>query len=149
MGKTVISVNDFAKIESTLYEEDSYGFLYEIIHWTDWQIYDSDIIGLNEVKELANKFMAFHGHTIFPQQNDFLKTFWTAVPIGVFRYKMLSNGLPYLIDSYKNLPGYIVEGVYWINGFVYIVRDNDNIIQIKLFITKETKEMQLYPNVSL
>jgi len=60
---------------------------------------------------------------------------------------MLSTGLPYLIDSYKDVPGYIVEGVYWVNGFVYLVKDDNSIIQIKLFVDHKTKNIQLYPDV--
>jgi hypothetical protein len=145
MPKTIIDVDLISQLEPTLYEEESYGFLAEN-YFGDWHIYDSDILGIEATKALANNFMAFHGTTTFPNKNIFFDQFWTPIPLGIFRYKMLHNGLPYLVDSYKNIDGYIVEGVYWTNGFVYIVTDQKTILQIKLFIDKKTKDIQLYPD---
>jgi hypothetical protein len=50
-----------------------------------------------------------------------------------------------LLNDYKNTPGYIVEGMYWDNGFFYLVRDQDKIIQSKMFIDLETKQRAAYP----
>ena len=146
MNRSIVTVETISNLEANWYEEDSYGFLLEN-QFGDWHIYDSDQIGLDAAKALANNFMAFHGTVYFPQKNELVETFWTPIPLGVFRYKMLSTGLPYLIDSYKDVPGYIVEGVYWVNGFVYLVKDDNSIIQIKLFVDHKTKNIQLYPDV--
>lgn len=146
VNKIIVTVEDISNLEATWYEEDSYGFLLEN-QSSDWHVYDSDKIGLDAAKTLANNFMALHGVVYFPQKNELIETFWTSIPLGVFRYKMLANGLPYLVDSYKDVPGYIVEGVYWVNGFVYLVKDNNSIIQIKLFIDSKTKSIQLYPDM--
>ena len=146
MSKTIISIDTISYLEPTLYEEESYGFLAES-YVGDWHVYNSDTIGIETAKALADRFMAFHGTTAFPNKNDFFDQFWTSVPVGVFRYKMLPNGLPYLVDSYKDIDGYIVEGVYWMNGFVCIVREEETILQIKLFLDKKTKDIQLYPDI--
>lgn len=146
MTKTIITVDMIPSLDSTLYEEESYGFLVEN-SIVDWYVYNSDTLGLQTTKALADQFMAFHGNTSFPNKNEFFDQFWTSVPLGVFRYKMLPTGLPYLVDSFKDIDGYIVEGVYWVNGFVYLVRDDKTILQIKLYIDKKTKDIQLYPDV--
>lgn len=154
MPNTVYRVDQICDMNPTLYEEDSYDFL-AVNQFADWYIYDSDQLGLPSVLSLANTFMAFHGKVSFPW---FLKNspsfkqyvedgYWSSIPLGIFRYKMLSDGSPYLLSTVKNIPGYIVEGVYWLNGFVYLVRDEHEIIQLKLFMDKTTKEIQLYPDV--
>lgn len=144
MVQTVISIDNLSSLNSTLFEDDSYGFL-SFNCFGDWFIYDSDELGLENTKALANNFMAFHGKILFPK-NDLAESFWSAVPLGIFRYKMLDDGSAYLVDSYKKISGYIVEGAYWVNGFAYLVRDGEQIIQIKLFVDKHTKEIQMYPD---
>lgn len=148
MANLVLNVESISVLDATLYEEDSYGFL-AVNQFANWYVYDSDQLGLPFTKALADKFVAFHGKIYFPKHQQILDGFWSAIPLGILRYKMLSDGSPYLVDDYKNIPGYIVEGAYWTNGFVYLVREDKNIIQIKLFIDKETKEIQLYPNASV
>jgi hypothetical protein len=61
---------------------------------------------------------------------------------------MLDTGLFFLNETVQKVPGYIVEGIYWSNGFVCVVRDDQKIVQLKLFISKQTKEIQLYPDIS-
>lgn len=143
MSKTVVTIEALSQLEASLYEEESYSFLAANC-FADWFIYSSDELGLENTKALANNFMSLHGNILFPK-NELAESFWSPVPLGVFRYKMLENGKPYLVDSFKHVDGYIVEGAYWANGFVYLVRDDNKIIQIKLFIDKKTKEIQLYP----
>ena len=110
MNKSIVTVETISNLEANWYEEDSYGFLLEN-QFGDWHIYDSDQIGLDAAKALANNFMAFHGTVYFPQKNELVETFWTPIPLGVFRYKMLSTGLPYLIDSYD-------KAVYFFTAYV-------------------------------
>jgi len=146
MTQTVVDTDLICKLKPTLDEEESYGFMVQSCI-DNWFIYNSDKLGVENVKALANNFMALHGTTFFPNKNEFFDEFWTSVPLGIFRYKMLADGTFYLVDSYKKIDGYIVEGVYWVNGFVCLVRDNIGIIQIKLFINEKTKNVQLYPDV--
>lgn len=157
MVSTIYNVDKISSLDATLYEDDSYGFLASIQSdpIVNWYIYDSDQLGVPVVSSLANSFMAFHGKISFPlhlqnnqNYNQYTKDgYWSAVPLGVFRYKMLSDGSPYLVDTVKHVPGYIVEGVYWLNGFVYLVRDDNKIIQLKLFVDHSTKDIQLYPDI--
>jgi hypothetical protein len=141
-------INDIEKIQlldSTIYEEESYTFLQYYQYAKDWYTYDSNELGISTLKSVANTFTSFHGAVDFPH-NDLAKDFWSSIPLGIFRYKMLSDGSPYLVDSIKHSNGYIVEGVYWNNGFVYLVRDKFELLQIKLFIDQKTKETQRYPD---
>jgi hypothetical protein len=131
-------------MEASLYEEDSFQFLAFYQSYKNWFVYDSKEIGISSSKALANNFISFHGKIPFP---NFVSES-SAVPLGVFRYKMLETGACYLIDSAKDMLGYIVEGVYWDNGFVYLVRDKSEIIQIKLFIDEETKAIHGYPSLA-
>jgi hypothetical protein len=147
MAELILNVDSISKLDPTLYEEDSYGFL-AVNQFSNWYIYDSDEIGLDTTKALVNNFMAFHGKIYFPKNQKIVDSFWSAIPLGIFRYKMLHDGTCDLVNDYRKIPGYIVEGAYWTNGFFYLVRDQDSIIQIKLFLDKDTKEIQLYPDVS-
>lgn len=147
MATLINDVKKLALLEPTMFEEDSFSLLQYYQLSQDWYVYDSHELGLNTVELLANKFTAFHGTVPFPK-NPLAKDFWSTIPLGVFRYRMLADGSPSLVDTYLDTPGYIVEGIYWGNGFVYVVRDKDQLVQIKLSISKETKEIQLYPDVS-
>jgi hypothetical protein len=143
-------INDITKLsllEPTMFEEDSFSFLQYYQYSQDWYVYDSHELGLNVVQSLANNFTAFHGTVPFPK-NPLAKDFWSTIPLGIFRYKMLADGSCYLTQTVQKVPGYIVEGIYWSNGFVCVVRDDDKLIQVKLFISKQTKEIQLYPDTS-
>jgi hypothetical protein len=142
-------------MEASWYEEDSFQFLAFYQSYKNWFVYDSKEIGISSSKALANNFISFHGKIPFPNfvsesfdKDQISAKFWSAVPLGVFRYKMLETGACYLIDSAKDMLGYIVEGVYWDNGFVYLVRDKSEIIQIKLFIDEETKAIHGYPSLA-
>ena len=149
MSDFINSIEKISQLESTIYEEDSWAFLSQM-QLSDWYVYDSDQIGLITTKMLADTFAAFHGKISFPkdmQNAQNIDGFWSSVPLGVFRYKMLSDGSPYLVDTVKKVPGYIVEGIYWINGFIYLVRDDKEIFQLKLFIDRHTKLLQMYPDI--
>jgi len=139
-----ISIESIQSLDSSFYEEDSYEFLIFYQSYKDWKIYDSKEVSYQVVLSLANNFINFHGKIPFPEEvlNDL---YWTTVPLNVFRYKLLDNFRCGLVDPADPKPGYIVEGVSWTNGFVYLVRDGKNIIQIKLFIDSETHKNYLYP----
>jgi hypothetical protein len=145
----IYSVEKISELEPTLYEEDSFYFLIEA-QMSDWYVYDSDQIGLITAKTLADKFAAFHGKIYFPsyiQEQHRVEDYWSATPLGVFRYKLLADGSYYLVKTVKPRSGYIVEGAYWVNGFIYLVRDDKEIFQIKLFMDHHTKQIQLYPDI--
>jgi hypothetical protein len=139
-----ISIESLQSLDSSFFEEDSYEFLIFYQSYKEWKVYDSNEISNQVVLSLANNFMNFHGKIPFPEDilNDL---YWSAVPINAFRYKLLQNLECGLVDPTDSQPGYIVEGVYWTNGFVYVVRDKNNIIQIKLFIDSETYTNYGYP----
>lgn len=139
--------------EPSLYEEDSYYFLAFYQAYKDWLIYDSKEIGISGVKALVDTFVSFHGKIPFPslisdnfEKDQIVPKFWSAVPLGIFKYKMIESGTYHLLDSVKPVPGFLVEGAYWDNGFFYIVKNDDNIIEIKLFIDRETKSIHGYPS---
>lgn len=151
MSDIIYSIEKISELEATLYEEDSHHFLVQA-QMSDWYVYDSDQIGLITAKTLADKFAAFHGNIYFPtyiheQHKIDSYGYWSATPLGVFRYKLLSDGSWYLVKTVKPKSGYIVEGIYWVNGFIYLVRDDKEIFQIKLFIDHHTKQIQLYPDI--
>lgn len=139
-----ISIESIQSLESSFYEEDSYQFLIFYQSYKNWKIYDSKEVSYEIVLSLANNFINFHGKIPFPEDvlNDL---YWTILPLNTFRYKLLKNFQCGLVDPIDPKPGYIVEGVSWTNGFVYLVKDQKNIIQIKLFIDSETHKNYLYP----
>lgn len=139
-----ISIESIQSLDSSFYEEDSYEFLIFYQSYKDWKIYDSREVSYEIVLSLANNFINFHGKIPFPEDvlNDL---YWSVVPLNAFRYKLLDNFQCGLIDPIDPKLGYIVEGVSWTNGFVYIVRDKKNIIQIKLFIDSQTHSNYGYP----
>jgi hypothetical protein len=140
-----LTVESLFKLEPTLYEEDSYHFQQYYQQEKEWYVYDSHELGINTVQHIANQFCAFHGKVPFPD-NDNADSFWSTVPLGVFKYKLLSDmscGLT--LPANKDL-GYIVTGVYWDNGFAYSVMDNNQIVQIKFFIDLYTKRVRQYPD---
>jgi hypothetical protein len=88
--------------------------------------------------------MNFHGKIPFPEDilND---SYWSAVPLNSFRFKLLDNLKCGLVDPTDPDPGYIVEGSCWTNGFVYVVREDKTILQVKLFIDSNTHSNYGYP----
>lgn len=143
-----VSVETFHDLEPNLYEEDSYYFLEYYQTAKDWYVYDSDVLGISVVQHLTNTFCSFHGKVPFPENVQPESTYWSSLPLGIFRYKLLSNMSCGIAIPQNKEPGYIVTGVYWDNGFCYAVFDGDKIIQIKLYIDLHTKETRDYPEVS-
>jgi hypothetical protein len=140
-------VEKLASLQPTIFEEDSYSFLIFFQDHKVWYVYDSESLGLEFVNSQINKFALVDGRIPMFQNisSDLFDDYWSSVPLGVFRYKLLSDMTYSLLNDYKNTPGYIVEGMYWDNGFFYLVRDEDKIIQSKMFIDLETKQRAGYP----
>jgi hypothetical protein len=143
-----VTVESLSKLEPTLYEEDSFHFQQFYQNKKDWYIYDSHEFGISTVQHISNQFCAFHGKVPFPNENQENESFWSTVPLGVFRYKFLADmSFSLAIPANKHV-GYIVSGVYWDNGFAYVVTENSVILQVKLFIDKYTKRTRQYPDKS-
>lgn len=144
-----VSVSNISELESTIYEEDSYYFLQYYQFHKNWHLYDSDMLGLKTVLYFIDKFSNFHGKIPFPDKKVIDDSYWSSVPLGIFRYKLLSDGTFGLLLKTKKTSGYIVEGAYWDNGFFYLVKDSDDIIQAKLFLDDYTKISRAYPDPHL
>jgi len=93
-----------------------------------------------------------HGK-VAPKQDSEL-SFWSVHPMNIFRFKLLDN-LNFCILNYPDpsydKPGYIVEGCYWVNGFMYQVLEegSKNILELNLLIDRPTQQIYNYPNVSI
>lgn len=136
-------------IESQMDEEDSYWFL------RTWQKefntsyrYDSNDIGFDITSFLANRFVMFCAKIDIPDK----LTFYSSTPLSVFRYLMTEDLESW--DYYtltKKRPGYVVEGCHWSNGLLYQVREHSldplRVLQVVLFINKETKIVNKFPNI--
>ena len=140
-------IENISSIDPTLYEEDSFEFLAFYQFHKDWITYDSSIHDYQTVYTLTENFINFHGKIPFPENLNITDSYWSVYPLGVFKYKMLETGLPYHIVPKNNKIGYIVTGMFWTNGFFYVVKDNEKIIQIKLFIDSDTKKYYSYPDL--
>jgi hypothetical protein len=139
-------------------EEKSYDFLQYFIFHKDWFVYSSKNISNEIILQLSDVFSLTHGRISHPEAESL--DFWSINPINVFRFKMLEDGsfdrLNYSIEKY-NKPGYIVEGAYWSNGFYYHVVDEDidmdnyvdQLVELNLFVDKNTLYSQGYPEVSI
>ena len=141
-----LTVESLYQLQPTLYEEDSYHFQQFYQQEKEWYIYDSDELGINTVQHIANQYCGFHGKVPFPDELDSSSSFWSTIPLGVFQYKLLSDMSCGLTLPANKSIGYIVTGVYWDNGFVYVVMDKTNIVQIKFFIDQYTKRTRQYPD---
>lgn len=124
----------------------------------DWFVYSSKTMRKDAALFLADLFSMSHGRIAHPEKPDF--DFWSIPPINIFRYKLLKNGnydLLYYPHARYNDDGFIVEGAYWSNGYIYQVRnqelnkDNylDEVLEINLFIDKKTKTIYDYPEPDL
>jgi hypothetical protein len=143
----LISVESLLNLDITLYEEDSYHFLQYYQFAKDWHVYDSDILGLYTATFMTNNFFAFHGVVPFLEKTDITDTFWSSLPLGIFRFKLLQDQSCGLVMEQDKTPGYVVSGAYWDNGFAYAVFNKSDIIQVKLFIDDYTKKTRHYPDM--
>jgi len=57
---------------------------------------------------------------------------------------LLADGSSYIVEN-SSKEGYIVEGMYWSNGFFYRVKDKEKTIQLKLFVDSTTRYYHSYP----
>lgn len=136
--------------ESSFDESDSFYFLKDLQLYKNWYIYSSKDYPLISVKDMANYFCYSHGMISLDPKSDLTDEetnyFWSSVPLGLFRYKMLPDGSYSSVSFLNKNPGYIVEGVYWLNGFVYQVRNNDFVLEVNLYIDDKTKMRYNYPD---
>ena len=136
--------------ESSFDESDSFYFLKDLQLYKNWYIYSSKDYPLTSVKDMANYFCYSHGMISLDPKSDLTDEetnyFWSSVPLGLFRYKMLADGSYSSVSFLNKNPGYIVEGVYWLNGFVYQVRNNDFVLEVNLYIDDKTKMRYNYPD---
>ena len=140
-------IEKFDKIQSSMSEEESYHFLRFYQGYKDWLVYDSNNLGLEQVTALIDFFAEFHGKIPFPNTVLEKDSYWSTTPLGVFKYKMLSDGSYTLINHYKKMSGYLVQGSYWQNGFFYFVKDDKEVVQLKLFIDQTTFHDKQYPDI--
>jgi len=97
---------------------------------------------------LADLFSLCHGKIQHPKKQSY--DIWSIAPINIFRYKLTKDFtydlLHYPAELYS-VDGYIVEGAYWSNGFIYQVRFEDfnkvnylnEVLEINLYIDIKTK----------
>lgn len=139
-------VEKISTLQPTLFEEDSYSFLIYYQTAKDWYIYDSDHLPIDFVLDNINRFTLLDGRIPFVNNisSDLINDYWSSVPLGVFKFKLTENLFYAFLHDYKEVPGYLVEGMYWDNGFFYFVK-SDKLIQAKLFIDMDTKQRSSYP----
>lgn len=140
------SIDILDSLDSSFYEEESKDFLIFYQLYKQWTVYDSFYHDPETVLTLTENFINFHGKINFPDDIPIKEGYWTTVPLGVFRYRMLSDGSWHIIE-FSSKDGYIVDGMYWSNGFFYRVKDKDRIIQLKLFVDSDTKFLHSYPDL--
>ena len=130
-------------------------FLHQYLNtYRDWCVFSSKLLKKDSVLFLADLFAISHGRIEHPENSNF--DIWSISPINIFRYKLLENlgfdNLSYAIDEY-NIPGYIIEGAYWSNGFIYHVRNEEfnqtnyvnDVIEINLYIDSKSRKNYDYP----
>ena len=140
-------IENISSIDPTLYEQDSFEFLLFYQTHKNWIVYDSSIHDPQTVYSLTQNFVNFHGKIPFPEDLKINDSYWSAYPLGIFKYKMLETGLAYHLTPKNNKLGYLVAGMFWTNGFFYLVKDENQIVQIKLFIDPDTKKQYSYPDL--
>ena len=128
-------------------EEESYHFLDFYQGYKKWIVYDSDNVGLEQATALIDFFSQFHGKIPFPNTVLEKEAYWSTTPLGIFKYRMLDDGSYTLVNHYKKIAGYLVQGSYWQNGFFYFVKDDKQIIQLKLFVDENTFYEKQYPDI--
>jgi hypothetical protein len=147
----VNTLNFISNKQPTFDEEDSFHILKDLQIYDKWICYSSKDYPLKNVEELANTFCFAHGMVSLskdPQKiEDPANYFWSSVPLGVFRYKMLDDGSWDNVTIFSKKKGYTVEGLYWLNGFCYLVKNDTFLLEVNLFIDKHTKDRYSYPDL--
>jgi hypothetical protein len=129
-------------LESSYDEEDSNYFL-ETIQKDYSILYSSKEYPIDVVIESINSFILLHATISMP--NEGYGKFWSAKPIGAFRYVLNADGSLGQYSIIRPLTGYLVQGAYWSNGFYYLVSHLDFIVEANLFVDLATKEQYNYP----
>ena len=129
-------------LESSYDEEDSNYFL-ETIQKDYSILYSSKEYPIDAVIESINSFILLHATISMPSKG--YGKFWSAKPIGVFRYVLNQDGSLGQYSIIKPLTGYLVQGAYWSNGFYYLVSHLDFVVEANLFVDLATKEQYNYP----
>lgn len=146
----VNTLNFISKKEATFDEEDSFHLLKDLQFYNQWFCYSSKEYPLSYIEELSNTFCLAHGMVSLSQDPSSIEDpsnyFWSSVPLGVFRYKMLEDGSWDNLTIFSKNKGFVVEGLYWLNGFCYLVRNNNFLLEVNLFIDKHTKIRYSYPD---
>lgn len=140
-------IDNFDKVQPSMSEEESYHFLGFYQGYKKWFVYDSNTVGTEQATALIDFFAQFHGKIPFPNTVLDKDSYWSTTPLGVFKYKMLQDGSYTLINHYKKMSGYLVQGSYWQNGFFYFVKDQQQIVQLKLFVDENTFYEKQYPDI--
>lgn len=125
--------------------ESSYYFLMFYQFYLDWNVYDSNVLGIENTAQLASLYSSFHGKINISSKEKSVLSIWSADPLGTFRYRMDNQNYWKEIGFLNKIEGYIVEGAYWNNGFFYRVMNN-SIVQIKLYIDDATMIGYSYPS---
>lgn len=124
--------------------ESSYYFLMFYQKYYDWNVYSSDVLGVDQVNKLILLYSALHGKVNISSKEESVLSIWSAQPLGTFRYRMDDKNYWQEIGYLNKINGYIVEGAYWNNGFFYRVV-NKSVIQSKLYIDDATMIGYSYP----
>lgn len=151
MSSNVVTYNIFNlhTHEATLDEESSFLFLQGYFPRKQLNyFYKYPDLELDMVHLLASRFCLIHANIKDLETGNTLPM---NTPLNVFRYIMLEDGSWSNYYTLKKKNGYVVEGMYWSNGMVYQVReDNDNkfhIYEITLSIDALTKSIYNYPSI--
>jgi hypothetical protein len=155
----VVDVNQFVhspymlfRVDETMDEQSSYNFLsmYEL-SFPYYHHYTKDDYPLDSLVSAINTFSMFHGRVKILSDETMKHSVVSALPLDVFRYKMLSDGSWYFVKTTRSRrkEGYIVEGASWSNGMYYVVREEQNssgiFIDAHLYIDQYTKDLYSYP----
>jgi hypothetical protein len=139
----MITLLDRISVEESLYdEEDSFYFLNNLLKDSNWIKYSSNEESLDDVVSAIQTFIMLHASVDIPDKA--INKFWTPKPIGTFRYVLTSEFTWASISEYNPVPGYLVQGSYWSNGFYYLVSNQDFLLEANLLVDLRTKEYYNY-----
>lgn len=148
----LVNTLDIIKDKEASYNEaSSYNLLRDLQLYKEWNIYSSKDHPLPLIKDMANFFCYSHGMTLLDPKSNVESPdsyFWSSIPVGILRYKLLEDGSYGECNMFDKRPGYIVEAAYWINGFVYQVRNNNFLLEVNLYIDNHTKNRYNYTDPS-
>lgn len=138
-------LDNIENTESNFDCESSYYFLRDYILYQRWNVFSTKNYLFDLVSHLTKLFVSSHGQISLSELNQNGSSIWSAVPLGIFKYRMDDNNFWQEISYLNKIKGYIVEGAYWNNGFFYFVKDNKTIIEVNLFVDDRTLTRYNYP----